>query len=107
MTTLASSLTTWWNDQVGILQRGWDATFAQVPGLIGDAVSGVKTWVEERVAEILQALADSFFTGLTKGINEAGHSPLDVKKETDNEILKGLQGYMIKYREERDKKEAK
>ena len=101
------SIGDWWDDQAEILQRGWDTTFAQVPDLIGGAVDGIKTWAEEFVSSFAEAITGSFFEGLTKGVEEAGHSPLDTEKKTDNEMLKGLQQYVIKYRKERDKKEAK
>lgn len=101
------NISEWWDDQAGILQRGWDDTFAKVPDLIGGAVDGVKTWVEGFVSSFVEATTGSFFEGLTKGVKESGHSPLDVEKETKNDILKGLQGYMIKYRNERDKKRVK
>lgn len=97
----------WWDDQVEILQRGWDTTFAQVPDLISGAVSGIKTWVEGFINTLIETVVGGFFNGVTKGIKEAGHSPLDTEKETDNVILKGLQTYMINYRNERDKTKVK
>jgi len=53
---VVSGMETWFDDQVTILQRGWDATFATIPDIIGDAVNGVKEWVEDFVPEVVGAM---------------------------------------------------
>jgi len=72
---------------------------------IDATVSTLKTWVGGFVNTFVEATAGSFFTGVNKGIEPARKSPLETDKDSDNEILRGLQHYMKKYREERDKEE--
>lgn len=85
---------------------------------IGGAISSFVSWTSDQLGSIwkgietlvggwIEGLTKSFFQGLNIGIQESGHSPLDTEKETDNQIMKGLHNYMIKYRNERDKKTVK
>jgi hypothetical protein len=106
-TSFAASISTWWNGILPGLQSGWNTITGSFQGLIDTAVSGIKTWAEGFINTLIEAIVGGFFNGVTKGINEAGHSPLDTEKETDNVILKGLQLYMINYRKERDLKKVK
>jgi hypothetical protein len=85
---------------------------------ISESISSFVDWTQEQLGSIwkgletlvggwIEGLVKAFFQGLNIGINESGNSPLDTKKETDNQIMQGLQKYMIKYREERDNKKVK
>jgi hypothetical protein len=46
----------WFNDQLGILQRGWDATFGEIPDLIDNAILGIKDFIFDTVPGIVEGV---------------------------------------------------
>ena len=113
-----SSAISWVTEGLKNFTRWLSEIGGSIAKYISESISGFVNWTSEQIGSIwkgietlvgvlIEGLTKSFFQGLNIGINEGGHSPMDTEKETDNQILQGLQKYMIKYRNERDKKKVK
>jgi hypothetical protein len=53
---VTNGLRTWFDDQIGILSRGWDSTFATIPGLINEATLGIKEFIFDTVPGIVEGV---------------------------------------------------
>jgi len=98
----------------GLLNAAWNSIsdftsflITEIDKVLKGVVKEIEKWVKDFVTLFAEGAANGFFLGLDKGIKEAHGSPLNVEIDSNNPILKGLQHYMKRYRENRSKKEVK
>lgn len=53
---VTTGIRNWFDDQIGILQRGWDSTFATIPDLINTTVIGLKAYIFDVVPGIVEGV---------------------------------------------------
>ena len=101
---IKKNLWKWLNNAWSNLVKFTEWITGKISKAINTSVASMKTWVEQFASDFLGAITGSFFTGLNKGIEEDHKFPLNVDKDSENDIVNGLQHYMKKYREEKNKK---
>lgn len=89
--TADKAILKWFEDQIGILQRGWDNTFALIPKIIETYIVGVKSWVFDIVPGIVEGVIIGLIEsipGLKKVIDFIGslYDTLTGKHPTDPQI---------------------